>query len=209
MAMKIYLLGGRKIREGKTKEVDEQVFAELDNTKTYVLDFAKDDDVKLDEYKEFLRDYFKKLGAEEINFSSDKVSEEENINNIKESGLMNILGGDTELLIEKINKKGLVDAIKSFNGVIVGNSAGSYLMCKEYIKIREQMLKRIDSLGIVDLIMKAHYTSEFDHELLNLSKDVKIYGVPDESQIIVDDKGKLEFKGDLYLFSKGDKIKVN
>ncbi len=209
MAKKIYLIGGGDIKKQETKEIDKEVFSNLKNKKVYVINLTTNDVEKITKYKELWSSYLQGLGIKEFNFLSDSTSSEDIKEDISNAGLIYIIGGDTELLIENVKKMDLTPLIKSFEGVIVGNSAGAYLMCKKYTKIIDNKLKIFSGLDIVNLIMTAHYKDEFDFQFLELSKDMEFYAVPEKSVIMVDNKGKLNFIGDVYLFSKGKKTKTN
>jgi peptidase E len=206
MAKKIYLIGGGDVKEGKTKEIDTKAFADADNKNVFVLNLTTNDKQKITEYINFLNSYFKELGATNVSFASE-LNSDKIIDQLNNSGLLYIPGGDTELLIKNVGDKGLDKYIKNYKGVIVGNSAGAYLMCSEYIKIRDSGIERFDSLGLVDARMKAHYTEEFDSTLNELSEEIDIYGVPECSALVWNNG--LNFIGDIYLFSKGQKTKVN
>lgn len=206
MVKKIYLSGGAKIIERETEEVDRKIFNEAENKAILIIDYAKKELSK--DYKELFINYLKTLGATKINFISDN----ENIDNIKNifnlCGIIIILGGDIELLLERINEKNIKDLIKNYKGIIFGISAGAYLLCEEYIKIRNNKVEKIKCLGVLNIKMKAHYGEKFDKQLLKLSKDNDVYGVPEKSVIIVEGNIK-SFIGNIYLFSKGEKIKIN
>ena len=207
MAKKIYLEGGGVTLEEETKEIDSQAVQDAEKKSIYVLDMTRRDEEKIIKYREFFVHYFKDMGAEEINFASTS-SPEKIRNGIAVAGVLYVPGGDTEYLIDQVHEKELVDVIKSFEGVIIGMSAGAYLMCKEYTKIKEDETKMVNALEIVDIRMKAHYDSKFDSQLIKLSQEKDIYGVSDKAAIIVRDK-ELTFVGNVYLFSKGKKTKLN
>ena len=207
MAKKIYLEGGGAILEEEAKEIDSQAVQDAEKKSVYVLDMTGKDEVKIAKYREFFVHYFKDMGAEEVNFASTS-SLEEIPNEIVAAGILYVPGGDTEYLIEQVHEKELVDVIKSFEGVIIGMSAGAYLICKEYTKIRKDEINMISALEVVNIRMKAHYDEKFDSQLVKLSREEDIYGVSDKAVIIVKDK-ELTFIGDVYLFSKGEKTKVN
>ncbi|MCK4553049.1 Type 1 glutamine amidotransferase-like domain-containing protein [Candidatus Pacearchaeota archaeon] len=207
MKKKIYLEGGGEVKKGEAKEIDKKAIDNADNKNVYVLDLSSKNKGKQIMWKEFFPPYFKELGANKVDFISNAKSPEEIRKYFQESGILYIPGGDTELLIKNVQEKGLVNLIKSFNGVLIGMSAGAYLMCNQYIKIREENITKVGALQVVPIQMKAHYEEKFDSKLLKLSKGIDIYGVSNKAVIIWD--RKLEFIGDIYLFSKGKKTKIN
>jgi len=205
MASKIYLEGGGRIKDRVFEKLEKRILSLVSNKVIFEIDFARYGE-KLKERKIRDLNYFKELRAEEIFFSSDCDSKDIK-KRINESGILYIAGGDTELLLDRIRKEGLVDLIKKFPGIIIGNSAGAYACCREYVKIRDNDVKVIPSLGLVDFCCMAHYERKFDNKLLEFSKDRDIYGIPEPSTIMIEDD-KLSFIGDVYLFSKGEKIKI-
>jgi len=207
MAKEIYLEGG-VILDEEAIEIDKIAMQKAENKSVYVLDLTRKDEMRIRRDREFFKEYFRKLGGVVINFAS--ISNLEEIKKgIQKAGVLYVPGGDTELLIENINNKGLGDLIKSFKGIIIGMSAGAYLLCYQYTKIREGKIDMISALGVLDFRMKAHYEEKFDAQLLELSREEDIYAVANKSAIIVNEKGKLSFIGKVFLFSKGKKIKLS
>lgn len=197
MVKKIYLHGGTSLRTEENNKLDSEILKEAPNKIVYFIDFAKQE--MFPSYKKQMEDHFLNLGAEEVLFSSE---DPEIKKNIRRAGFLFIAGGNTELLIERILKEDLVRDIKEFEGVIEGISAGAYLLCNEYPKIREGKLKRIKALGIVDAIMKAHYTEEFEKELKEFSKEEGVYGVSDNSWLVIENK-EITLVGKILKFENG------
>lgn len=205
MAKKIYLVGGR-VSSGGLREIDTKALEESENKKIFVINLTTNDQEILNEKRERHKKYFEELGAE-VTFISDLPDNPEQIEEkLNNSGLLYISGGDTEILIKNIKEMGLGPLIKNFKGVIEGNSAGAYLLCKEHVEKRESRMK--PGLGLINLRVKAHYNPELDSLLLRLSKGKKIYTIS-ENCAIVWDNGEINFIGDIYLFSNGKKEKVN
>jgi len=206
MKRRIYLLGLRHSEYPFVKEEKEALSLSSDKN-MLVIDFARDSKEKIIEKKKEDIKRFKKLGAKKIEFASD-LSDKGIKEKLIQIDLLYIAGGDTELLSKQINKKNLTSLIKSFNGIIIGNSAGTYICCKEYVNIKDNNVKIIPALGIVDICCKVHYKPEFDSSLLKASKGKKIYAIPDGSVIIVED-GRLSFVKEIYLFENGKKEEIN
>lgn len=206
MAKKIYLEGGNLAGERPYLGLERGILSSANNKVMFVLDFARHGE-GLIERKEKDKIYFNDLGAEEIYFASDCSSSDEINEKIKNSEVLYLPGGDTELLLEKIKENNLEFLLRSYEGIIFGNSAGAYACATEYPKIREGEVNIIKSLGLVNFVVKAHYTEEFDKPLLEISKEKDVYGIANEGIIVVEN-GKLNYIGDIYLFSKGEKIKV-
>ena len=203
---KIYLLGGADSKKGDTKVIDSKILSELDNKSVFVINLTTNDKAKIESYKQFWNFYFNEIGIKEINFLSDSNSHEYIKKKINSAGLIYIIGGDTELLIENAKKLKLLPLIKSFKGVILGNSAGAYLLCNQYIRTSD--LKLAKGSGLIKINLMVHYLDKFDKQLLELSKDKEIYAISEKSFIIISGKNK-DYFGDIHLFSRGEKSKIN
>ncbi len=207
MSRQIFLLGGGK--QNEFRGLDSEIINKLKYKSIFVINLTKRDKEVLENKKKELKSYFKEIGFENIYFASDYDSSLEIKSHIKIADLLFIDGGDTEFLLENINNLKIGPLIKSFNGIIEGSSAGAYILCQNYLKIRGGKLEVIQSLGIVSFTVKAHYGLEFDKELLSFSKKEKeIYGISEGSYIIIEE-GNLNFSGEIYLFKDGEKKKVN
>lgn len=110
------------------------------------------------------------------------------------------------MLIERLKKLGVDSLLKSFDGVIVGRSAGALaLCCKCVITYRSTLeVKVIDGLGLVDLTLKAHYVLGKDDKLKELSMDQDIFAIPKGSALIYNN-GDLSAINKVYLFHNGER----
>lgn len=205
MTGKIYLLGGGN--QDVFRDIDKKILNESTNKKIFIINLTTPNKEKLEKKKIELMKHFKEVGYEEIDFASDCNSREDIKERVDNAGALFIAGGDTEFLLENIKEKNLAPLIKSFKGIIGGNSAGAYACCKEYIKIKDNKIKIIPSLGLVDFCCKAHYKENFDKVLLDSSQNRKIYGIP-EASVIIWSGGELEIIGEAYLFSNKQKEKL-
>lgn len=207
MSKKIYLIGGNA--KSFLKEVDS--LEKFKDKKIYVLDLTSDNKEEVVYYRNFWKEYLEKLGAGKIDFASVSSSSDAIKEKLLEADILYIPGGQTELLIENVKKYNLASLIREFNGPIIGNSAGAAVLSEVAIMYPSQYREKItilEGMGLVDLEIFVHYDKIYDEELLKLSKNKKIYGIPEESIVIYNDE-KLNFIGDVYLFSKGNKTKVN
>ena len=82
-----------------------------------------------------------------------------------------LMGGNATLQIQLMRNKGILDAIRQSNAVILGVSAGAMNMGKHTVDIYES-LKPYEGLGFADITVKAHYPLE--EELLQKVKQVSM-----------------------------------
>ncbi len=205
MAKKIYLLGGGRQNE-LYPSLDKDVFNDLDKKEILIIDFARDTPEILENKSKRDIEYLKGLGYEKILFASqmdaDSIKEY-----MQEVPIIFVAGGKTEILLDKLRDLGLEAPIKEFKGILQGNSAGAYMCCKEYVKIRDDV-RIIPSFGLVDFCCKAHYNEKFDDTLIEQSKSRKIYGICEGAAVVIENNN-ISFIGDVYLFENGKKTKIN
>jgi peptidase E len=208
--MRAYLIGGGDIKAGELEDIDRMALSEARNQIVYVIDLTSNDEEKLAKYRDFLTSYFKGVGAEEVRFISTENSLEAARERIGESGLVYIPGGDTGILAENLKKRKLGSFLKSLESVIVGNSAGALVACDEAVLTRDEDVeetKVIGGMGLVPFSVDVHYDASHDVELIALSSEREIYGIPEGCAIVYD--GGKEFIGDIWKFSGGKKEKVH
>lgn len=208
--MIIYLVGGGDIKAGDLQEVDKKALSEAQNKKVYVLDLTTNDENKLTQYRDFLTSYFQKIGADDIKFISTSASLENVEKEIKESGLIYIPGGNTELLLQNLKERQVIPILKSFKSIIVGNSAGALVICNKTVLTMDDDItetKVVDGIGLVPFAVDVHYTAAHDPELFELSKGFEIFGIPEKCAIVYD--GTYHFIGNIFKFYQGNKEKIN
>jgi len=211
MPSKIFLMSGHT-SSGNLKKLDKRAVSEAENKNVLVLHMSSDDSKKLAVKKKFFNEYFRKAGAEQVDFleRDDTRNPEEYF---QKAGLLYLPGENTKTLIGNIKQKGLDLFISSFPGIISGNSAGAYALCPDYIKLREDSIEIVPAMGIVDFWVKAHYDPKnefFNSTLSILSQQGKeIYGLQDPAAIIVSKEGaKREIIGNVWRFSKGKRERM-
>lgn len=122
-------------------------------------------------------------------------------NVINTSDVIWLSGGDTPKQFEYLKKYGIDKTIKDYNGVIIGMSAGSINLGKTSIcslTSGRYVQEVYEGLGCVDISIEPHFSTDRSEEILELSKKYKIYGITDESAIVISEN-KMEFFGDVYL----------
>lgn len=120
-------------------------------------------------------------------------------------------GGNTELLIERLRNMRVGALLKNYDKVIVGNSAGALVLCKECImkkgrKHRSTII--LAGLRLVDFSVDVHYKSSKDKELFKLSDRREIYAITEKSALIFDNN-HLTCIGEVYLFHGDRKTKLH
>lgn len=165
----------------------------------------------LDAFKE------KKLIFNKIFLIDSRCSKKEMINNIKESNIIFILGGDTLKQIKSIKHYGLKSHINDSNKIVIGISAGAINMANKVVLAKDiedniSSLSIYKGLGITNINIEPHceFTNkEHWKDLIEASMYTNLVVMHDDSYIILDGddityyghylilkKGKIYYNGD-------------
>ncbi len=206
MAQQIYLESGHASK-GDLRDVDSSIVNSCKNKNIFVIDLSFKEKLKSNNKKDFFNGYWNDLGAKNVSFISDYITWQEDYqNSIDESGILYLPGGDEDFLISNINEKGLVEKIKSFNGTIVGNSAGACALSKFFFKPGIVNMPR--GLGIVDMKIFTSYDESCSEIIKSYSRTDPIYAIPEKSALFYEKAKKVKAVkggGQIYLFHMNNK----
>jgi dipeptidase E len=204
---KRYFLGGENVFKRDAKEINEKAFQDAGGAPD-VLVFAW---ARPSFDKKYLRrkkvfDYFRSLGARAVDFAEYSDLPKDIVGKVECSDLIYFTGGQASILVERIKNKDFDGVLRKYDGVIVGRSAGALALCRRFVATDRNTCstKIVDGLGHVDFCMKAHYKPSKDNVLRRLSKQEKIYAVPQRAAIVYDN-GSLSLMDTVYLFENGEK----
>ena len=204
---KYYLLGGENTHKRDAEKINQKAFNDAgEDPKILVFSWARASFDNTYAKSKIIFDYFRSLGASTIKTVSYSSTNSEIQEKIAQSDLIYLTGGVPSMLIERLKKLGVDSLLRSFEGVIVGRSAGALAVCRRCVITYRSTseVKIIDGLGLVDVTLKAHYRLGRDIELLELSKTEDIYAVPKGSALVYDN-GSLTAINNVYLFHKGER----
>lgn len=179
---------------------------------------------KIDEYSKILFDALKLSGIvfDDYYVVDDMSSEEEVRYRVLKSDLVFLSGGDTFTQMQYFEKISLRDILRDYEGVIVGQSAGSINLAEDVYNSPEceEDLKRpscFKGLGKTKINIEPHFalsTSNFDSDeilhrnaMLEESKKRDLYALPDVSHIY-DDGVEQTIYGECYLLRDGEVIEI-
>ncbi|MBQ7466457.1 MAG: Type 1 glutamine amidotransferase-like domain-containing protein [Clostridia bacterium] len=226
---------------GSTKTVDgKKVVTTLNNENKFVDNLKKfiGKDIKLcwiasnpdgfEKTKTYANYFAESLKLDGINVAGLSILDHSFDGNIKEtvlnSDIVFLSGGHTPTQNKYFNEIGLKEILKSYNGVVIGQSAGTINLADEcYIQPdNEQEFhdsyfpKTIDGLGFVSFKVYPHMNrakidqidgiSTFDLCLKD-SKMFDIFGMTDGGYILVQDDKAVAF-GETLLFQNGSVKKI-
>lgn len=171
---------------------------------------------KTELYKDGHTAWFRNIGIEfaSVDVIDDRKTETECAELINNASVIFLMGGTTLLQIEFLQKNNLVSALKQFNGVIMGLSAGAINMAvNSFYSADEDCGKThiYKGVGLADVSVEPHFSIEnkelLDNDILPFSEIIDIYAMCDDSAIFIRD-GKRQYYGNIYLVSKGKIEKI-
>ena len=205
---KLYLLGGENVAKRDSIKINETAFQDAGGAPAVmVFPWAR---ASFDQtYKRMKRlfNYFRSLGASNVDFVDYSNTCKEINMKVECSNLIYLPGGLASVLVKRLKNKNVDTLLRNYDGVVVGRSAGALALGKKCVVTknrRHPTCKMIRGIGIVDFSLKAHYKPSKDNALKRLSKKNKIYAIPERSALVYED-GYLSFMGNVYLFQNGEK----
>jgi len=215
MIEKAILIGGGDYRKNENTEVDDYITKELDkNAKILIIPFAVKEKERRASRINSIRKMFNERGFSNVEKIDDNEEDKESMKNkIKDSFLIFITGGDPKLLLSTLDNNDLLDSLASFNGVIVGYSAGAMIFRKPTIVIGgieddyESTISIDLGLGAYNFVVSPHYSEDQDEIILKESQKYNILAIADKSAVILKE-GIKKIIGEAFLFEKGNKKKV-
>ena len=209
---KMYFLGGENIVKRDSREINEKAFLDAGGAPAVVVfSWARASFDKAYKRRKRLFDYFQSLGAMTVDFAEYSDTLEEVTRKVECSDLIYLSGGLASVLVERLKNRSVDRLLREYDGVVVGRSAGALALGKKCVVTknrRKPTTRLISGLGLVDFSVKAHYKPSKDGELKRLSKEEKIYAIPERSALVYDN-GALSFMGDVYLFQNGEKTRAD
>lgn len=138
--------------------------------------------------------------------------EEYMIDKIKESNILILPGGNPEMFYNKVEKHNLLNVIKNYDKVVIGESAGTELQLTNYfITAKNNYYKKFDwykGFGIIDdpFFMDVHSSNNYRYlnklQKTANEKNKNIYAIYDDGAIILNRKtNELELFGNVKIFT--------
>lgn len=132
----------------------------------------------------------------------DRSNIKEIINN---SDIIYLLGGNPRQQMKNIEQYNLITSLKNFKGLIIGVSAGAMNQAKKVKYLDENnKLVEYDGIGLAEPLIYPHLNIDsLDNlkEILNVSKYIKIYCLPNESFIKIKNN-KMIIEGLYYVLGE-------
>ena len=197
----------------------EQIKNRLIKEDTFVY-FASDPSCfeKTDMYAKFVFDSFKLSGFKFKNYIIIDNRFNGDLKSVVESAdIIFLTGGDTKTQMDFFERIGLRDILKDYEGVIIGQSAGSMNLANLVVCPPEKediSTYTWNGLGIVDINIEPHFSEElfykddfYNNKLKEISKIYSLYAYGDGTHIYYDGSNYSIYGDVYYLFdSKLEKI---
>jgi dipeptidase E len=208
--MNLYFIGGGSVEQGELVRIDRAILSDIGvpHPVVLVIPWTDPDTKRRRLYEAMLGEYFVCLGAGKVIFARLRDSHQTLRNKFGEAHLVYLPGGDTECLLEAVRNKGISRLISSCGKPVVGNSAGALAMCRKVVLTSDECggaARIVRGFGLVDFSVEVHYDRSEDEELMELSKNRRIYAVPERSCLCCHGR-KLSAMGRLWLFRNGRKV---
>ncbi len=205
---KLYLLGGENVAKRDSIKINETAFRDAGGAPAVmVFPWARASFDQTYKRRKRLFNYFRSLGACNVDFVNYSNTCKEIKMKVECSNLIYLPGGLASVLVKRLKNKNVDTLLRNYDGVVVGRSAGALALGKKCVVTknrRHPTCKMIRGIGLVDFSLKAHYKPSKDSALKRLSKEDKIYAIPERSALVYED-GYLSFMGNVYLFQNGEK----
>jgi len=209
---RLYFLGGENVIKRDAREINEIAFRDASEApRVGVVPWARASFDKAYRRRKRLFDYFRSLGAITVEFVEYSDTLEEVAGKVERSDLIYLPGGLASVLVERLKNRNVDRILRKYDGVVVGRSAGALALGKKCVVTknrRKPTIRLIRGIGLVDFSVKAHYKPSKDGELKRLSKEEKIYAIPERSALVYDNDA-LSFIGNVYLFQNGEKTRAD
>ena len=205
--MKINYLFSGVNEEGFNTEQSKYLKKDIENDLTITFIASTFDDCeKNDYYVKKNLNYFKKINIyfENYYLIDSRINELESKKYIEESDVVYLLGGSPEIQMKLIENYNLKSVLKNINGITIGVSAGAMNQSKRVVYKDEYQDNKIfdyEGIEIADITIYPHFdinSIEYLKEILEISKLVKLYVLPNDSFIRIENK-KMQIIGEYYI----------
>ncbi|MBU0706914.1 Type 1 glutamine amidotransferase-like domain-containing protein [Patescibacteria group bacterium] len=183
-----YILHGGAAR--RDTEDNKEFFIEIvkdimDPVNVLIVCYAKDKKIWEEAFESVKESFKKALPQKHLNFVLAGHNTEGFKEQLKEVNAVYILGGNTHILQEYLEKvPDLVNLLK--NKTIAGSSAGALVFSSYYYENDDDTYNK--GLGILPYKTFCHYTEEKTNKLKKLKgfgKNIKIHAIPEEKYIVI------------------------
>ena len=135
------------------------------------------------------------IGIDQITWVNYFTDDQESITTkIAESNILYFSGGLPHLMMDRLHEKGIVDVIRGFNGLVMGDSAGALIQLDTYHVTPDRDYPEytyFEGLGLIHgFDLEVHYCGSAEQyrsiKRCIQEKGVPVYAMPEQSGVIVE-----------------------
>ena len=131
---KLYFLGGENVAKRDAIEINEVAFRDAaEAPRVVVFTWARASFDKTYKRRKRLFNYFRSLGASDVDFADYSDTMEDIATKVACSNLIYLPGGRASVLVERLKNKSVDRLLRTYDGVVVGRSAGALALGKKYV----------------------------------------------------------------------------
>lgn len=203
--MKLILIGGGDYRKKENKEIDDQILKTINlPSKMLLIPYASPKE-KHESWFNTISSNFKDRGINSFDILTEEDDSESVSKKIKSSQILFLIGGDPKMLLDEIRKRNLEKEILSFEGTIVGYSAGAMIFGEKCIIPSEKGIEVVQGLNMISGELIPHYEESQEGIFLPMSKNRLIYCVKNQGAVIIID-GNISTVGKVILLENLKKV---
>lgn len=210
--MKItYVFSGFSVNEHFGKETEILFKKDLKDCKNIIfIPGGMGKNSKTDRYANTDVSWFKEIGIDirnvdifDINIKQDEIKKK-----MQKADIVFLMGGDTIKQYEFLCEYNLVELIKEFKGIVIGVSAGAINLCNTSLCSKDledgvNETKIYKGIGRINYTIEPHFDMNnkvlLNDELYPISGRLKIYGLPNDGGLRIENDSSKIVKGKIYL----------
>ena len=163
--------------------------------------------------------WFKEIGINlnGITVLNDTMTKEEMFRSIENADIIFLMGGNTLKQNDFLMKNDLKPIIKAFKKVVIGISAGAInlsniSLCSKDEEDGVEKTITYEGIGRINYTIEPHFNIDnkilLQNELYPLSKEITIYGLPNNTGVRIIDSNFEILYGDFYKISNNEVEKI-
>ena len=149
----IILQGGEDVRKRTNEPLIRKIGGLSLTKKILVIPWTEDLDESEKKYWTLLNSYFSDSGFREVLFLEREGTKREMNEAFSGPDVLYLPGGDPVILFRELKSRSIQDKLRSFKGILLGNSAGAVVLSKGM----QGEEKFYPGFGLVDFFVKVHF----------------------------------------------------
>ncbi len=176
----------------------KKIITPIKNPSVLILMWSTLDENKKKKYEMLISDYFLKLGVCNIVFlKEDDLGFEDKF---AEANILYLPGGNVRVFLEKLNERPeIIESIKNFKGIIIGNSAGAMILSRKGMFFDNDEEIILDGLGVTEYSIVVHYNERNFNKIKKAGSCICLY---EDSGIVLKGNCITEFCGQILLIKE-------